>query len=668
MAFTNKIKIHLVAFFLMTGIYFPPLFSQDLDSLKINDLFNMPLNDFLNVTIVSASKTEQHIKEAAATVHVITAEQIKERGYFTLEEALSDLPGFQFRNTVGFNSYVFMRGAPSQNNLILLLVDGVQINELNSGGFYAGGQFNLSTIDRIEVIYGPASALYGTNALSGIINIITLNPKESKRNHVSILGGNFNTAMADFNLTNYHEKKDIGYSISGMYKTSEKADLRGENGDNNWTNEMENFENDLSLSMKLNIKDFDAGIVYQEKRSSNTTYNKSIGEKYLDQNTLWDIAFLNGFVKYSNTRNEKWKEFATLYYRNATLQPNTVFSIEKATDTTSGKQVGYYRPNQLIGFENQLNYYATDYLVITGGIVGEAEQLSDGFSITNSISETTLPPRPQSPNMINNYLFSYYLQGQVKIFKSLSFTGGFRHDFSSYYKQVLTPRAGLVFNNNQLTIKLLYGDAFRAAKPWDYNYGIGNNNLKPEKMHSLEFNSSYIINNNLLVGVSAYKNLIDNKLIKDTLANSNRWINKNELNTYGIDIYSNYSLKKTQIYANYTYSSSYEQDGIIIPEISMHTANLGLTYSVNSHFKLNLRANFIGERENPNIIPTTGNTTIDDALLFHTCISYFDLKKFDLQLKVSNLLNQEYYHPATLFEGRYRQPQRTITFKISYNF
>jgi len=62
-----------------------------------------------------------------------------------------------------------MRGAPSQNNLILLLVDGVQINELNSGGFYSGGQFNLSDIERIEVVYGPASALYGTNAISGVM-------------------------------------------------------------------------------------------------------------------------------------------------------------------------------------------------------------------------------------------------------------------------------------------------------------------------------------------------------------------------------------------------------------------------------------------------------------------------------------------------------------------
>jgi len=66
-----------------------------------------------------------------------------------------------------------MRGAPSQNNLILVLIDGIQINELNSGGFYGGYQYSLQNVKQIEVVYGPSSALYGTNAISGIINIIT---------------------------------------------------------------------------------------------------------------------------------------------------------------------------------------------------------------------------------------------------------------------------------------------------------------------------------------------------------------------------------------------------------------------------------------------------------------------------------------------------------------
>jgi outer membrane receptor for ferrienterochelin and colicins len=208
----KKIIILLLA--LIGVITFPTVYAQEPDTLKTEDILNMTLADLMNVQVTSASKTLQSIKDVPATVHVITAEQIRDRAYFTLEEALSDLPGFQFRNILGFNSYIFLRGAPSQNNLILLMVDGVQINELNSGGFYAGGQFILSDVEQIEVVYGPASALYGTNAVSGIVNLITKKP-DGKTGHIGFLGGNYKTGMVDFNLKNYQATKDIGFSLSG---------------------------------------------------------------------------------------------------------------------------------------------------------------------------------------------------------------------------------------------------------------------------------------------------------------------------------------------------------------------------------------------------------------------------------------------------------------------
>jgi outer membrane receptor for ferrienterochelin and colicins len=473
--------------------------------------------------------------------------------------------------------------------------------------------------------------------------------------------------MADFSIKNYDADQDFGYIISGMYKTSEKADLAGAEGDFNWTNDMENFEDDYSLSAKLKYKSIIAGIVYQEKRASNTTYYKSVGEKYLDKNTLWDIYFLNGYLKYTNTINDTWAWSSMLYYRNATVKPNTIDDIIKATDTTSGNQVAYYRPNQLIGFENQFNYNTTEKLMIIGGVIGEIEQLSDGFSISISNSQYIAPLAPKTPKLLVNQLFSYFVQVHYKITDQLSFIGGMRHDFSSYYDQVLTPRTGLVFNENKITIKLLFNEAFRAPKPWDYKYGIGNNSLKPEKMQSFELALSYLFMENLSVGSSVYKNLIKDKLTKEYTTTGDRWINKDKLNTLGFELYSNYSVSSFLIYANYTYSDSYDQSDLYIPEISMHTANAGITYSFYSNMKINIRMNYVGERKNPSVIPNTGNTIIDDALLLHGCISYLDLRGFDFQLKVNNILNQEYYHPSNRFAGRYRQPQRTITFKCSYN-
>jgi outer membrane receptor for ferrienterochelin and colicins len=645
----------------------PNGFTQESDSLNYEDVLKMSLADLMNTRVVSASKSIQLVKDVPAAVRVITAEQIKDRAYFTLEEALADLPDFQFRNIVGFNSYVFMRGATSQNNLILLLVDGIQINELNSGGFYAGGQFILSDVEQIEVVYGPASALYGTNAVSGIINIITKKP-EINGGHVRVLGGNFKTGMMNFDIGRYSKSKDFGILVSGQYRTTEKADLRGSEGDNNWTNNMENFENDLSFSAKLKLKKFTAGIIYQEKRSSMTTNFRTIGDISLDKNTLWDIMFLNGWVKYTNTDHEKWKFNSTLYYRNSTVLPNTIDQIIMATDSTPGNQVGYYRPNSLAGMENQLDFYPTGRLHFTGGLITEAEVLSNGYSITYSGSQDTRPPKPPAPPLLHNYLLSYYLQANLSIARDLSVIGGIRHDFSSYYGQVLIPRLGIVFNREKFAAKALYNTAFRSPKPWDFQYGTGNPDLRPEKMKSLELIIAWQTLKELSFTGSVFNNLITDKLTKETTPTIDRWINKDKLNTTGFELSGNFNTGKLQLYADYSFNDSRDMDNVSIPEISKHTANAGFTWALIDRMKINLRANYLGERKNPFIIPATGDYRIDDALIFNGCVSYSLFRCFNLSFKMNNILNAEYYHPSNRFNGRYRQPQRTFSLWLIYEF
>jgi len=378
--------------------------------------------------------------------------------------------------------------------------------------------------------------------------------------------------------------------------------------------------------------------------------------------------FLNSFIKYTNNLHKKWSLNSTAYYRNSTVKPNTIDAIIKSTDTTSGSQVGYYRPNQLLGFENQFNYRPADHVIITSGIIGEAEGLSDGFSVTYSNSQDEAPPRPLKPPIINNYLFSAYSQLNYTIFKQLTFNGGIRYDISDYYGQVFIPRAGLIFNHERITAKALYNKAFRSPKPWDYNYGTGNSSLDPEKINSLELCLSYLLKDNFSFGGSIYYNSIKDKLTKETTPTIDRWINKDILNTTGIELYGHYFAGNFDMYANYTFNESLDQYEVMIPEISINTANAGFTYSYRQSFKFNLRANYLGNRKNPTVIPATGNDKIEDALIFNGCISYVGFKNTNLQFKMNNILNQEYYHTSNRFSGRYRQPQRHFSVVATYNF
>lgn len=669
-SFNISIMKRLLFYLIILLTFFFPitLSAQKTDTLHVDDILNMSFTDLMNAKVITASKMNQSIKDVAANVHIITAEQIRTRGYFTLEEALSDLPGFQFRNIQGYNSYVFMRGAPSQNNLILLLVDGIQINEINSGGFYAGGQYILSDVETIEVVYGPASSTYGTNAVSGIINIITKNVKNSEKGRISILGGTFHTAMADFSVRDYSAEKKTGFSISGMYKTTEKADLRGEAGDDNWSSLMENFENDISFSAKFQYDGFTAGVVYQDKRTSRSTSYNTYTTGFLDRNTSWNLSLLNSYIKYEREFNSNWNMNASIYYRDATIRPSTVGDIRKATPDDPGSQVRYYRPNNLAGAELHLSYNPLNWMMLSGGLVGETENVAEKFSFSYSSSQYTEAETPSKPKMLSNELFSVYLRININILKNLSLVTGLRHDFSSYYGEVLTPRTALVYKTEKLSAKLMYNRAFRAPKPWDYTYGLGNSNLKPEKMESTEISLTYKLAENFTAGLALYRNFINEKLTKEIIGTDERWINEDELFTNGVELYGNYVLGKLFLTGNYTYNGSFDQNDLQTPEISPHMANFGVTYNYDNHLKINLRANYTGERTNHHVIPNTGDRKIEAATVFNGCISYFNLHGFDIQLKAENIFNKEYYHSSNLPVSRFRQPQRCFKISLTYHF
>lgn len=625
------------------------------------DVYNLNFGELSKLKIVTASKTEQDIEEVPSTIRVITASEISDRGYFTLDELLSDLPGFQFRNIMSLNSYIFQRGIPNQNNLTLVLIDGVQLNELNSGGFYGGGQYNLANIERVEVVYGPSSVAYGTNAVSGIINIIT---KKALKNQGEIrtLAGSFNTFNSNASFNYINEKKSLGFMVSGMAKRSDKADLRGAAGDNNWTALIDNYENDYSFGIKLNLKGFTLGTNLLQKQTSTATFQKSTGTIYRDYGTFWNIRFLNNFLKYENPFSDKLKLSTILYNRNTTVLKNSIYYV---VDTA---QIGYYRPNNLTGIESVLNFNSKKNFSVTGGIVLEYEQLANGPSQTFSNSPLVKPPTPSKPEMHNNFLASVFVEPRLIIFNSLFLSGGIRFDQSTVYDQVLTPRVGLRYNLGKHSFRATYAEAFRAPKPWDYTDGLGNPDLLPEKMRSFEAAVSFKVFRNFDIDITGYRNRLLNGIYKEFSGEKYKWINSSEIITKGAELFLHYSTRLTEVVVNYTYTYSDNEKGKHVAEISNHSANASLTYSFMHKWKINFRANFMGERENPKLISATNSYMIDPSLIFHGALTWLPVEGLTLQLIGKNLFNTEYYHTSNRSPERYRQPQRTILFSVGYCF
>jgi len=207
----------------------PPRFAELIEEVRREEQ---------TVQVTSVSKTAESLREAPATVVVVTGDEIRRRGYTDLEQLLHDLPGFDFSRSNGLvYSEVYQRGYNSfLNERSLLLVDGVEQNNLSSGGMYLSRQFAMSNIDRVEVIYGPASTMYGANAYTGVISVLTKTSHdlvaEGKKLGIAadLVAGQLGTRYGDVTVAGRDRSGTVEWSVASRFFASDERDLSHEQG------------------------------------------------------------------------------------------------------------------------------------------------------------------------------------------------------------------------------------------------------------------------------------------------------------------------------------------------------------------------------------------------------------------------------------------------------
>ncbi len=179
------------------------------------------------------SKKVENINEAPATAIALKSKDFKNRGYLDFEAVLHDLPGFDISRSNGnLYSHVYQRGYRSINtNRTLFLIDGVEDNDLWSGNVYLSRQFITTNVKSFDVVYGPASTMYGSNAFLGVMNIVSKNPSDMiQTNHtfgtnIHIGYGSYNTRYFDGTLAFQTKDHNVGFMLSGRTFFSNEQDL-----------------------------------------------------------------------------------------------------------------------------------------------------------------------------------------------------------------------------------------------------------------------------------------------------------------------------------------------------------------------------------------------------------------------------------------------------------
>ncbi len=247
--------------------------------------------------VTSVSKTSESAREAPATVVVVTGDEIERRGYLDLEQLLHDLPGFDVNRTNGdIYSHIYQRGYYDPfNSRLLLLVDGVEQNDLTQGTQYLSRQYPLTNIDRVEIIYGPASTMYGANAYTGVISVITKDATalagENKgfglAGHVT--AGGYGSGAVDMTAAGITGGGTVTWSVAGRYQDGKERDL---SAFDTWDYTYRN----LDYAALPTLKGVDsAGI--QLARQLDISFIKSNGLGFNDRAKNWGV---NAKVQVSN--------------------------------------------------------------------------------------------------------------------------------------------------------------------------------------------------------------------------------------------------------------------------------------------------------------------------------------------------------------------------------
>lgn len=539
-------------------------------------LYKLSVSDILSTKSTLASGVKETVLDAPASMVVLTAKDIAQRGYTSLHEVVADLPEFDLIPVSGGNSYVnaYQRGYRTVNTQrTLFMIDGVVANDLWSHIAAFGEQFPMSSIERIEVLSGPASVVYGANAFLGIINVVTKREKfRRSKGNINFIGGSNQTGAIDASVRGNHA--GIRYSVSARLFRSEAEDIsdrwhflshdlysnrdiwgpllgfkvRGER-----LGTYRSLNEEFGLVANVAYRGLEAGIITWRR---NNGYGNEFVADRAQNNANWNNGSNQYYLRH-RLKVGKMSNDAILLYRDSRTWGDWA---EAEPDWNPGREAYSYisftnwnTASSSVLFRDNFNIKLNQKIQLLSGVKYERKTLAKNYDVpgywTGSYSSTILenPEGPQgqgggitlstdpsfiiSPtpnrdvpteNEVITHDIGGYLLGVFDVGK-FRFNTGVRYDRNSVYGQSINPRASIIFKpNKRSAIKLLYGEAFQEPSPrslWGgWNGRRANPDMKPEKVQNMEANLLYK-SGRLLHEVIGYYALYDN-VIKEEAENA----------------------------------------------------------------------------------------------------------------------------------------------------
>ncbi len=615
---------------LSTSLLLPAIPAQAEDTLNLKDM------------LVTASRTPLSSNQTGSSYTIIDADQIAQRQAVHVSDLLRDVPGVAISQSggIGAQTSIRLRGAEADQTLVL--IDGIEANDPATGSGFDFAHMLTSDIERIEIIRGPQSSLWGSDAMAGVINIITKEAGDGLRVTGAVEGGSFTTGRV---AAGFSERSDNHHiSVNANLLRSDGTNV-AEQGD----------EDDAYRNATFNLK---AGINPLDNLELSFVARHTKAKKEFDPAPFPAFIPADGDRESENSQtyalakakldlfSGNWQHIVSVA-STGTNNENFADGVESSS-SEGGKLKFSYQTN--IFFDTPAFADASHTVTLA------FENESEDFKQRGTPSFFGNPNQDQ--DFTNN---SYIAEYRLGLWEQLFLSASVRHDNNDLFDNATTFRTSLAYNiaNTGTTLRGAYGTAVKNPSFTD-RFGFtpdtffGNPNIQPEESRGWEIGiDQSLFNDRVTISATLFRERLEDEINGfsfDAGLGGFTTVNiDGKSEREGVELSAQAGLTESlSISGSYTYVDSTQDDGAgkQIREIRRpeHVASLNANYSFMANKgNINLGIDYTGDQNDSDFgtFPATA-VILDDYVLVSLTSEYALNRSFSLFGRIENLLDEDY--------------------------
>ena len=589
-------------------------------------------NAEIEEVLVSASLIPITASRSANAVTVIDRAQLRNRATVSLSNILRDVPGFSVSQVgvLGSQTQIRVRGAEA--NHLLVTIDGVEANDPSQGDEFSWGTLTASDIERIEIIRGPQSSLRGSDAVAGVVNIITRSAEKSSVG-LFLESGSWATHHSGFNIGHKQGDFDIRFGLSHIESEGDNIARTGDENDG-YRNTTYNIRSGLKLSDQMDIS-FAA--------------RESDGMNQFDADNDFD-GLIEDQDRVSEFENSTMRFQGDYSSKDGTWQHKVLISQSKSDNNAFADKA---KGNVTASTKDQIQYIGSfTWDQGAQNIAALVEREKEDWMQRGEITWGVYDPNQDRERDTDSVAVEY----RTDINDHLTLAASARHDDNSEFDSAKTYRAEAIYQLTEaIRLRSAVGTAVKNPTFTErfgfYTNFIGNPNLIPEESTSWELGADQLImGGDLTLSLTIFDAELENEIdgfVYDpaTFAYTSSNINgTSERKGAELSAVGNIS-ESMSLSAAYTYTDSTGDDAVREVRRPRHIASLNLGWLAAHNLHLNTNIQFTGEQTDVYFPPFPEPSQVV-ALSNHTLVNinlnYSATEKLEMYLKLENALNDNY--------------------------